>query len=187
MRTGLPENPSRIFTWSVSGNYQAELRSRNSFPRNLKYVPCRKRRPEVKIFIFIGAVIFWNRESCLIFEVTIFSLRVWSIPFTRYHLARQGREALLYIREWTVELRSSPTPHHVSSNLSSSRPPSGGRIGAKSMIFFEFGFQKITPKRAQTLLKSGSLNVHIPVANACFWRLFSVFVRTLQNNNSNYQ
>ena len=93
---------------------------------------------------------------------------VFFVLDTRYHLARQGREALLYIREWTVELLSSPTPHHVSSKLSSSRPPSGRRIGAKSMIFSEFGFQKMLQNVIKTTLKSGSLNVHIPVANACF-------------------
>ena len=85
---------------------------------------------------------------------------------TRYHLARQGCEALLYIREWTVELLSSPTPDHVSSRSSSFRPPSGRGIGSKSMIFSEFGFQKMTPKRGQNLLNSGYFHIHIPVANA---------------------
>merc|ERR1711960_95540 len=57
----------------------------------------------------------------------------------------------------------APTPDQTRRSLPI-RPP---LTALCRIVTFSQRFSKMTPKRDQNLLKSGSLNIHIPVANAC--------------------
>ena len=58
----------------------------------------------------------------------------------------------------------APTPDQTRRSVPI-RPP---LTALCRIVTFSQRFSKMIPKRGQNLLKSGSLNIHIPVANACF-------------------